>query len=78
MVDIDFSGVCPTGEGAVYSFRDLAQGSYTVRIDSDKVKADDKYWESYKSQLQKFCKKNRVNYIDMTNMPAPGAQPPQT
>lgn len=31
----------PTGEGAVYSFRGLAQGSYTVRIDSSKVKADD-------------------------------------
>lgn len=66
-------------------FKKEMQEMITIRKKSEpmgtpiiKVKADDKYWESYKSQLQKFCKKNRVNYIDMTNMPAPGAQPLQT
>ena len=39
-----------------------------------KTKADDKYWEGYKSQLEKFCKKNRVNYHDLIkNPPVPGA-----
>ena len=69
-------------------FKKEMQEMITIRKKSEpmgtpiiKVKADDKYWEGYKAQLQKFCKKNRVNYIDMTNMPAPGApgaQPPQT
>ena len=30
-----------TGESASYSFSDLREGSYTVRIDSDKVEAED-------------------------------------
>ena len=66
-------------------FKKEMQEMITIRKKSEpmgtpiiKVKADDKYWEGYTAQLQKFCKKNRVNYIDMTNMPAPGAQPPQT
>ena len=40
-----------------------------------KTKSDNKYWEGYKAQLQKFCKDNRVNFHDYTKepMPAPGA-----
>ena len=39
-----------------------------------KTKADEKYWDGYKSQLEKFCKKNRVNFHDFikTPMPMPG------
>lgn len=37
-----------------------------------KTKADEPYWEGYKKQLEEFCKKNRVNFIDMSNgMPTP-------
>ena len=40
-----------------------------------KTKADDNYWESYKQQIAEFCKRNRVNLIDMTKGGAP--VPPQ-
>lgn len=37
-----------------------------------KEKGDEKYWEGYKSQIQKFCKKNRIKYTDMSaGAPAP-------
>ena len=34
-------------------------------------KSDEKYWEGYKQQLQEFCKKNRVNFVDLTKGPMP-------
>ena len=40
-----------------------------------KTKADDKYWDSYKQQIEAFCKRNRVNFIDLTKGGAP--VPPQ-
>lgn len=40
-----------------------------------KVKSDEKYWEGYKSQLEKFCKKNRINYFDYIKNPP--VMPPQ-
>jgi len=40
-----------------------------------KVKSDEKYWEGYKKQLEKFCKENRVNYIDMIKNPMPPMPP---
>ena len=62
-------------------FKKEMQEMITIRKKSEpmgtpiiKTKADDKYWESYKTQLEKFCKKNRVNYMDMTKMAAPGAE----
>ena len=39
--EVDRTAAEVTDAGAVYSFRDLAQGSYTVRIAGEKVKADD-------------------------------------
>ncbi len=62
-------------------FKKEMQEMITIRKKSEpmgtpivKVKSDEKYWESYKSQLEKFCKKNRVNFIDMTKGgPFPGA-----
>ncbi|MBO4676693.1 MAG: hypothetical protein J5633_04000 [Oscillospiraceae bacterium] len=36
-----------------------------------KTKADEKYWEGYKDQLEKFCKKNRVNFHDFIKNPMP-------
>ena len=59
-------------------FKKEMQESITIRKKSEpmgtpiiKVKSDEKYWDGYKSQLEKFCKKNRVNFIDMTKSPAP-------
>ena len=69
-------------------FKKEMQEMITIRKKSEpmgtpiiKVKSDEKYWEGYKSQLQKFCKKNRVNYVDLTNMQPggiPGAETPKT
>ena len=36
-------------------------------------KSDAKYWDGYKSQIEKFCEKNRIKFMDMTKMPAPEA-----
>ena len=50
------------------SIRKKAQPMGTPII---KTKADEKYWEGYKSQLEKFCKKNRVNFHDFIKNPMP-------
>ena len=62
-------------------FKKEMQEMITIRKKSEpagtpiiKAKSDEKYWDGYKAQLEKFCKKNRVNFVDLTKGgPVPGA-----
>lgn len=63
-------------------FKKTMQEMITIRKKSEpmgtpiiKAAGDEKYWEGYKTQLEKFCKKNRVNYFDYIKNPPVGGPP---